>query len=971
MKTALRPFHAFKTILPGGLAFALLFSGTACSECRELSLDLGDGVKLEVVKTPDGIWWGKSEVTQEQWQTVTRHGNPVLYERQTAPDKPVVQVAPEDVEEFLHKLNALPAVKKHGLVFRLPDRSEWELACLAGSPGPWPLMKDGTQGTLERLAWFDGDWHESHAVCLKEPNAYGLYDMLGNVSERTTTDGVDSFGNPGKWYGGGDLSFEAEDYVDQARSGMCKDTKSCPFNGFRICAPAKGYAAPPKAPPTRDPPAPGWNGEEDEESNAGKPSPGTDRERDELTFPPPERTLPEPEGFREPPIPALLPPPVSRPESAPQTNSGPEASPAEGMPGDFMEMAKRQAAEKAAHGDWEGAQKVLESARAISEAFDGGAMVPAAESEEAQRRAEEAERRAREAEEALKKAEAKAAELQRVLEERLAKLEQQAERPVPAAQASGADAPPPAAEIRAGEAMTVTLPGGATMQMVWCPPGSFTMGDDNSGQNEEKPAHRVTLTSGFWMAETEVTQKQWTSVMGNNPSFCKNGADHPVEMVAWEEAAEFCGRCTRAGVALQLPTEAQWEYACRAGTTGAYGGTGRLPDMGWYGERVTLGSHPVKGKRPNAWGLYDMHGNVWEWCSDWGTGRYSSTGSETDPRGPDNGAVHMQRGGGWCDDAEKCRSASRRGMVPNSRYVETGFRPVMVPSCEPNGGGRVGMDFGNGVVAWKVASPADEYLLSLLTGAPVSGRESVPPPAKSGGEAGGVDTLRRGTSAGEVRTIRLPGGSEMRFAWCPTGTFSMGSPPSEDGREPDEAQHQVTLTRGFWMAVTEVTQEQWTSVMGENPSKYRDGGDFPVENVSWADCWKFCQKAGLALPTEAEWEYACRAGTTTPFGGAGDMGREGVYGVATKPQPVARQRANAWGLHDMHGNVWEWCADWYGKYSKRAAVDPTGPATGTERVIRGGAFGFSWRYCRSAYRNKGKPEAYSGASGFRPVFRPD
>jgi len=263
-KTA-RPFPRFQKLLPfGAVAAACLISGVSCSGKKELSLELRNGIKLEIVQTPDKIWWGKYEVTQEQWEAVVRHGNPVLYRDQTAPDKPVVNLKESDVAEFLHKLNALPSVKREGLVFRLPDRSEWEAACLAGSSGPWPLMADGTVGTLDRLGWYDGDWHESHAVGLKEPNAYGLYDMVGNVSERTTTDGVDRFGNPGKWFAGGDLSFEAPDFGEGARTGMSKEEQN-PFDGFRVCAPAKGYVAPPKAQPVRDRPDPAWNGGDDDE----------------------------------------------------------------------------------------------------------------------------------------------------------------------------------------------------------------------------------------------------------------------------------------------------------------------------------------------------------------------------------------------------------------------------------------------------------------------------------------------------------------------------------------------------------------------------------------------------------------------------------------------------------------------------------------------------------------------------------
>ena len=176
----------------------------------------------------------------------------------------------------------------------------------------------------------------------------------------------------------------------------------------------------------------------------------------------------------------------------------------------------------------------------------------------------------------------------------------------------------------------------------------------------------------------------------------------------------------------------------------------------------------------------------------------------------------------------------------------------------------------------------------------------------------------------------------------------MGSPPGESGRFDDETQHRVTLTEGFWMAKTEVTQKQWKSVMGNNPSHFQ-GDNLPVECVSWDDCVEFCRKAGhgLQLPTEAQWEYACRAGSETPYfwGNAlnGDRANcNGNYPCGTtvkgpykeKTTPVGSYQANAWGLYDMHGNVREWCADWYTEdLGTRAVTNPGGPGSGSFREI--------------------------------------
>ena len=229
---------------------------------------------------------------------------------------------------------------------------------------------------------------------------------------------------------------------------------------------------------------------------------------------------------------------------------------------------------------------------------------------------------------------------------------------------------------------------------------------------------------------------------------------------------------------------------------------------------------------------------------------------------------------------------------------------------------------------------------------------------------------RSGPSAGESKIITLPGGAAMEMVWCPPGKFMMGSPEEEEGRDNDETQHRVTLTKGFWMARTPVTQKQWKSVMGNNPSEFK-GDDLPVECVSWNDCQEFCKKAGLGLrlPTEAEWEYACRAGSTGPYAGTGELEDMGWYDYNSgyETHPVGRKSPNAWGFCDMHGNVCEWCTDWYQDDLGSAAVtDPTGPATGGNRVLRGGSWCNSARICRSAFRFSGDPALRSSSSGFRP-----
>ena len=201
----------------------------------------------------------------------------------------------------------------------------------------------------------------------------------------------------------------------------------------------------------------------------------------------------------------------------------------------------------------------------------------------------------------------------------------------------------------------------------------------------------------------------------------------------------------------------------------------------------------------------------------------------------------------------------------------------------------------------------------------------------------------------------------------------MGSPPDEPRRSNNETQHQVKLTKGSYLGKYEVTQGQWEAVMGRNPSEFKNvGRDAPVEQVSWDDCQVFCRKLGVGfrLPTEAEWEYACRAGAKGPY--AGDLDDMAWCGQnsGNTTHPVGLKKPNAWGLYDMHGNVAEWCHDWYGEYPVGAVTDPTGPEAGQFRRNRGGSWGWGTGLCRSADRNCGLPGHRIHFLGLRLAFFP-
>jgi formylglycine-generating enzyme required for sulfatase activity len=216
------------------------------------------------------------------------------------------------------------------------------------------------------------------------------------------------------------------------------------------------------------------------------------------------------------------------------------------------------------------------------------------------------------------------------------------------------------------------------MKFAWVPPGAFLMGSDKD--RHEKPAHRVTLSNGFYLGVYPVSQAQWREVMGYNPSKFL-GDDRPVEMVSWNDCQEFCQEfATHTGKPIRLPTEAEWEYACRAGTNRDYysgNGVEALRQVGWYDQNSEGQPAPVGLLAPNGWGLYDMHGNVWEWCQDW-YGPYAPD-AVVDPTGPRAGQYRVLRGGSWADDASACRTAFRGNVAPGLRAEWVGFRVCFGP----------------------------------------------------------------------------------------------------------------------------------------------------------------------------------------------------------------------------------------------------------------------------------------------------
>jgi len=626
--------------------------------------------------------------------------------------------------------------------------------------------------------------------------------------------------------------------------------------------------------------------------------------------------------------------------------------------------------------------------------------------------------------------------------------------------------------------------------------GTFVMGSPTTerGRHEGEVQHRVTLSKGYYMGVFEITQRQWELVTGARPSnfsAAQYYATRPVECVSyttirgwpsgdwWPETREpvadsFVGVLQRkTGLAFDLPTEAQWEYACRAGTTTALNSGENLSDLNYpcrylnvlarYTPNRTSGDlqptvpEPSAGTAtvgsylPNAWGLYDMHGNVSEWCLDW-EGAYS--GDAVDPMGGVTSAgtgFRMYRGGGWNDEAQYCRSAWRNGVVPGHQSNSLGLRlvrnldvvltldacggtpevPVVkVPTfgtpgalpratrtgyglvgwyTEPNGGGslvRENTQVARDMTLYALWLPQKYCVIDLSAGAdagcyPVTYLDDVP-------QGGWTDAHKT---------------TKLVLSRLPAGTFLMGSPENERGHYSWEIRHKVTLTKPFYMGVFEVTQRQWELVKGTRPSYFCNANFYavrPVESVSYSSIrggglestWPetrevgagsflglIRRKTGLALdlPTEAQWEYACRAGTTNALNSGKELA-EDYYAcpnlnqlaryTPSWPTPVTPSatatlsggttvvglyRPNAWGIYDMHGNVSEWCLDWYGNYAGDA-VDPRGVETRDcelTRVCRGGGWSSRAEYCRSACRDTCRYDSAGSTIGFRLALIPD
>jgi formylglycine-generating enzyme required for sulfatase activity len=468
-------------------------------------------------------------------------------------------------------------------------------------------------------------------------------------------------------------------------------------------------------------------------------------------------------------------------------------------------------------------------------------------------------------------------------------------------------------------------------------PGEFLMGSPESedGHNADEMLHLVNIARAFYMGAFEVTQAEYQKVTGKNPARLPSGKggspEFPIDNITWEQAQAFCKMLStlpeekRAGRVYRLPTEAEWEYACRAGTRSAFycgmslsaaqariNGQFSLPKAPYVDSPIKVGSF-----EPNGFGLYDMHGNVWEWCDDWYRPDYYKLSPRENPRNSEPTKERVLRGGSWNWRPLDCRSACRGHYPATSAHVGSGFRVVFTALVK-----------------------------------------------KETPEAPLPQTFKN--------TIGI------EFLLVPRGKSWLGGEGGKPGEE------EVEIPQDFYLGKYLVTQAEWQQVMGTNPSRFKavpgvsskDQKRFPVESVSWNDVQEFLRKlnerdrqAGwlYRLPKKTEWEYACRGGPMTdkatsafdyyfakPTNKLLPTQANFYHGTGSlqRTQKVGSYPPNKLGLYDMHGNLWEWCCD--------SRIDKT-----LRIICRGGSWTAEAAGCRAANRPDEVPSKRDHGIGLR------
>jgi sulfatase modifying factor 1 len=475
--------------------------------------------------------------------------------------------------------------------------------------------------------------------------------------------------------------------------------------------------------------------------------------------------------------------------------------------------------------------------------------------------------------------------------------------------------------------------------MVLVEGGTFRMGTDEI--SDEHPIHSVTLNS-FHIGKYEVTQAEWNAVMGsdNNPSLYK-GDNLPVETVTWYNTVEYCNKrseleglqpcytgegdkitCDFTADGYRLPTETEWEYACRGGLKSRnykYSGSNNPDEVGWYGVNSEGKTQLVGRKKPNELEIYDMSGNAWEWCWDWYDEDYYKHSPADNPGGPATGGTRVYRGGGCGAFYFWLRNTGRYSNPPNVKHWFVGFRVVKKPAG--HGKEPEGMVFVKGGVFKMGSNEAN------------AGQRPAHPVTVSNFYIGKFEVTQE-----EWKAV-------------------MGNNPS--------------FFKGAWNPVHSIN---WYAAIGYCNRRSRIEGLTPCYTGKDKNITCDFKADGYRLPTEAEWEYAARGGLKSrnyKYSGSNDPNEVAWYGenAGGKAHPVGMKKANELGIYDMSGNVWEWCWDWYDfyYYEHSPAKNPKGPAAALHRIKRGGDWRDPLYVMTCTFRFYNRPHIIFHNLGFRVV----
>ncbi len=509
---------------------------------------------------------------------------------------------------------------------------------------------------------------------------------------------------------------------------------------------------------------------------------------------------------------------------------------------------------------------------------------------------------------------------------------------------------------------------------------SFNMVEVEGGSFMSIHSPQVTL-SPFAIGQTEVTQALWEAVMGSNPSYFNGdnrpgGPDNPVEEVSWDDCQEFIAKLNEmTGSTFRLPSEAEWEFAARGGNYShgyKYAGSDDRDEVAWLRQNSGHKTHPVAELRPNELGLYDMSGNVEEYCQDgWGN-NYFCSNPLTNPILPTTDGEHVACGGNWNFTGSLVSSVPASSAWPARGLRLAMGEPVYnTPlslskyEIEINDGWCDTLTIAGGSGLYQVNCDNNEALTvshkdtAIRLDAIEVGTANVTVCDLTTGEQATVAvTVNPSKFAMEKFTV---GDEKFTMIKVEGGTFLMGATPEQEDEATDDERpvHEVTLS-SFYIGQTEVTVGLWKAVMGycpipSNLPEHNHDPRMPARLISWDDCQEFIAKLNemtgrtFRMPTEAEWEFAARGGNYSH--GYKYAGSDNLDDIAISTLLVRMSFPNELGLYEMSGSMWEWCQDWFGPYGSEPLVNPVGPESGTERVIRGG--GYFWpdpTFCRVSYR---------------------